>query len=339
MRKLLDNLTKWAMKEEKLKQAKEVLKALGLPKQQYNDRSAWVFLALANVTPNDHWARASAPLLPTIDIMEFIRSEYGKDYKANTRETVRRQTLHQFNQAQIIERNRDNPARPTNSKDNNYSLNPLVVEILHAYPEGNWLELIEKFHNDVPRLKELYERKINRSKISVLLPDGNNIQLSPGPHNQLHADIIHEFCPRFIGEGGKVLYIGDTASSRNEGGKHMVLEHNYLESLNVPPMSHDKLPDVVVYDEKRKWLFLIEAVTSHGPVSPKRWIELEESLKGCSVGRVYVTAFPHRSEFRKNAADIAWETEVWIADNPDHMIHFNGDRFLGPHDNQPKKPQ
>ncbi|WP_283240947.1 BsuBI/PstI family type II restriction endonuclease, partial [Vibrio parahaemolyticus] len=102
------------------------------------------------------------------------------------------------------------------------------------------------------------------------------------------------------------------------------------------PMSHDKLPDVVVYDEKRQWLFLIEAVTSHGPVSPKRWLELEKALNGCSVGRVYVTAFPHRVEFRKNAADIAWETEVWIADNPDHMIHFNGDRFLGPHNNKPE---
>ncbi|MFS2517149.1 MULTISPECIES: BsuBI/PstI family type II restriction endonuclease [Parabacteroides] len=29
-------------------------------------------------------------------------------------------------------------------------------------------------------------------------------------------------------------------------------------------------------------------------------------------------------------ADIAWETEVWIAENPGHMIHFNGDRFIGP---------
>jgi adenine-specific DNA-methyltransferase len=112
----------------------------------------------------------------------------------------------------------------------------------------------------------------------------------------------------------------------------MILESEFLESIGVPSMSHDKLPDVVVFDEKRNWLFLIEAVTSHGPVSPKRWVELEEVLATCKVGRVYVTAFPNRAEFRKNAADIAWETEVWIADNPDHMIHFNGDRFLGPHE-------
>lgn len=324
------------MREQKLLQAQEILKSLGLPKQQCNDRSAWVFLALANIKPEDNWSVATAPLLPTVNIMEFIRSEYGKDYKPNSRETIRRQTLHQFDQAQVVDRNRDNPARATNSKDNNYSLNQPIIKILHAYPDNNWKELVQEFLNEVPTLQAIYERTINKEKIPVHLPNGNKITLSPGVHNQLHADIVHEFCPRFIGEGGIVLYIGDTASSRNEGGKHMILETKYLESLNVPPMSHDKLPDVVVYDEKRKWLFLIEAVTSHGPVSPKRWIELEEALNACSVGRVYVTAFPHRDEFRKNAADIAWETEVWIADNPDHMIHFNGDRFLGPHNNKPE---
>ena len=173
---------------------------------------------------------------------------------------------------------------------------------------------------------------MNREKIPITLPDGKKISLSFGKHNQLYADVVHGFCSRFIGKGGRLLYIGDTASSRNEGGKLMILESEFLESIGVPPMSHDKLPDVVVFDEKRNWLFLIEAVTSHGPVSSKRWVELEEALAACKVGRVYVTAFPSRAEFRRNAADIAWETEVWIADNPDHMIHFNGDRFLGPHE-------
>lgn len=326
------------MRQKKLEEAKEILRELGLPKQQCNDRSAWVLLALANVKPNDSWNVATAPLLPTVEIMDFIRTEYGKDYKPNSRETIRRQTLHQFDQAQIVDRNRDNPARATNSKDNNYSLNQPILDILHAFPADNWKGLVKSFFDEVPTLQAMYERKIDKEKIPIKLPDGNEITLSPGAHNQLHADIVHEFCPRFVGEGGKVLYIGDTASSRNEGGKHMILEKDYLERLNVPPMSHDKLPDVVVYDEKREWLFLIEAVTSHGPVSPKRWIELEQALESCSVGRVYVTAFPHRDEFRKNAADIAWETEVWIADNPDHMIHFNGDRFLGPHTSKPETP-
>ena len=206
------------------------------------------------------------------------------------------------------------------------------MDILAVYPNGNWEQKVQDYKDAVTELRAQYERQLELQKIPITLPNGDTIKLSPGKHNQLHADIVHEFCSRFVGFGGRLLYIGDTASSRNEGGKLMFLEADYLESLGVPPMSHDKLPDVVVYDENRKWLFLIEAVTSHGPVSPKRWVELEEAFKDCTVGLVYVTAFPDRAEFRKNAADIAWETEVWIADNPDHMIHFNGDRFLGPHE-------
>lgn len=319
-------------KEQKLKEVQELLKALGLPKKQYNQRSSWVFLALANIRPQDDWKTAQAPMLPTVDIMQFIREHYGQDYKPNSRETIRRQTLHQFEQARIVDRNRDDPSRPTNSKDNNYSLNQPIIDVLKEYPNGAWLQKIEEYKEDLHNLQELYQRKLDMEKIPVRLPGGQEVKLSPGKHNQLHADIVHEFCPRFIGESGLVLYIGDTASSRNEGGKLLVLEAAQLEALGVPPMSRDKLPDVVVYDEKREWLFLIEAVTSHGPVSPKRWIELEKALEACKVGRVYVSAFPDTAEFRRHAADIAWETEVWIAENPDHMIHFNGDRFLGPHE-------
>lgn len=324
-----------AQQQEKLKQAKALLTALGLPKPQCNNRSGWVFLALAAIKPSNNWASATAPLLPTVNIMEFIRNEYGMDYKPNSRETIRRQTLHQFEQARVVDRNRDDPARPTNSKDNNYSLNQPILDILAVYPNGNWKEKVQVYKGSVTELTAQYERQLELQKIPITLPNGDTIKLSPGKHNQLHADIVHEFCSRFVGEGGKLLYIGDTASSRNEGGKLMFLDAGYLESLGVPPMSHDKLPDVIVYDEDREWLFLIEAVTSHGPISPKRWVELEEAFKGCKVGLVYVTAFPDRSEFRKNAASIAWETEVWIADNPDHMIHFNGDRFLGPHYTRP----
>lgn len=318
--------------DQKLNQTKTLLKALGLPKAQYNNRSAWVFLALANIRPKDDWADAEAPLLPTYQIMEFIRREYAMDYKPNSRETIRRQTLHQFEQARIVDRNRDDPTRPTNSKDNNYSLNGPILAVLKEFPNGDWQRKIEEYQEELENLQELYQRTLHRAKIPVTLPNGDEVALSPGAHNELHAAIVHEFCSRFIGNGGVVLYIGDTASSRNEGGKLLVLESESLEELGVPPMSHDKLPDVVVYDGERDWLFLIEAVTSHGPVSPKRWHELEAALGDCKVGRVYVTAFPDAATFRRYAANIAWETEVWIAENPDHMIHFNGDRFLGPHD-------
>ncbi len=318
---------------QKLEDARFILKSLGLPKKQYNDRSAWVFLALANVKPQDNWFDSSTPMLPTVEIMQFIREYYGMDYKPNSRETIRRQTLHQFEQAQIVIRNKDNPKRATNSKDNNYCLNDMVLPILNEFPNGKWEKKILEFNKMIPGLKRQYEKILDKSKIPIMLPNGTEIKLSPGKHNKLHADIINEFLPRFAGKGSKVLYIGDTASSRGEGGKLMILETEYLEKLCIPPMSHEKLPDVVVYDQTKNWLFLIEVVTSHGPVSPKRWIELEEVLKGCTADRIYVTAFSNLDVFRKNSKDIAWETEVWIAEVPDHMIHFNGDKFLGPHNN------
>ncbi len=319
------------LRELKLNEAKKILKALNLPEAQTNNRSAWVFLALANIKPADSWKISQAPLLPTYLIMEFIRSNYGMDYKPNSRETIRRQTLHQFEQARIIDRNRDNPKRATNSKDNNYSLNKPILEILKNFPDGEWTSKVADFLKNVPSLKEQYQKKRIFDLVPIKLPNGKKVTLSPGKHNQLQADIIHEFCPRFVGKGGIVLYIGDTASSRyGEGGKLLHLESDFLKLLGVSPMSHEKLPDVVVYDSKNKWLFLIEAVTSHGPVSPKRWNELEKELGECKVGKVYVTAFTNTAEFKKYVSEIAWETEVWIADKPEHMIHFNGDKFIGP---------
>jgi hypothetical protein len=320
-------------RDGKLQQAKEILKVLGMPKTQYNDRSGWVLLALSNIKPENSWDKANSPLLATVNIMQFIREFYKKDYKPNSRETIRRQTLQQFEQARILDRNRDDPSRPTNSKDNNYSLNESILAVLREYPTSEWMKKVNEYKKNITDLKSLYAKSLNKEKIPITLPNGKEISLSPGKHNQLHADIVHEFCSRFIGKGGRLLYLGDTASSRDEGGKLMILEKKYLEAIGVFPMSHDKLPDVVVFDEIRNWLFLIEAVTSHGPVSPKRWVELEEEFSNSKVDRVYVSAFPDRAEFRRNAADIAWETEVWIADNPDHMVHFNGDNFLGPHKN------
>ena len=94
---------------------------------------------------------------------------------------------------------------------------------------------------------------------------------------------------------------------------------------------HGKMPDVILYVENKKWLVLVESVTSHGPVDSKRYIELEELFGNINADKVYISAFPDKKTFTHYAQEIAWETEAWIADNPTHMIHFNGDKFIGPH--------
>lgn len=157
----------------------------------------------------------------------------------------------------------------------------------------------------------------------MVLQNGVRLKLSAGKHNQVQVAIVERFAPRFA-NGGTLLYLGDTAK------KDLYVDEKELKNLGIPIDKHSKLPDVVIFDNKRKWLFLIEAVTSHGPVSPKRLLELEDFLKNCKVGKVYVTAFPDMAEFKKHSNNIAWETEVWLMEVPDHMIHFNGDRFIGP---------
>jgi len=309
----------------KVEQAQEILEKLGLPKKQQNERSALTLLSLAQLTKDDDWSDVQRPLLRTVDMMQWMADKYDKVYKPNSRETIRRQTLHQFVQALIVAHNPDDPSRPTNSGNNVYQITERVAEILRSYGTEEFDGNCEAFLDEHDSLKLLYEKKREFQMVPVTLPDGTELTLSAGDHNVLQKLIVEEFGPRFA-PAGRVLYLGDTAD------KLLFLQSDHLAEIGVPDLNHDKLPDVVVHDVERNWLFLIEAVTSHGPVSPKRHKELEEMFSECTAGRVYVTAFLTLSDFKKYAAEIAWESEAWIAETADHMIHFDGVRFLGPYD-------
>jgi BsuBI/PstI restriction endonuclease HTH domain/BsuBI/PstI restriction endonuclease domain len=275
----------------KINEAVEVLAALGLPRRQQNERSALTLLALANLGPDVAWADIERPLLRTVDIMEFMRIEYGKDYKPNTRETIRRQTIHQFEQARVVDRNPDEPDRPTNSGKYAYRLTEEAAEVVKAFGAPGFERAVARFIEQFGTLKAAYERSRASHQIPLRFPDGSTVYLSPGEHNTLQVAIIEDFGPRFA-PGATVLYVGDTAR------KHVIHERDHLARIGVPINEHDKLPDVVLYDAAKNWLFLIEAVTSHGPVSPKRHREIEAFLEGCTAERVYVTAFLTISEFR-----------------------------------------
>lgn len=316
----------------KIEEAKAILKELGLPTRQQNDRSALTLLALCQISPKSKWKDAKALSMSVMGnknnakydgIMRFMADEYDKNYAENSRETIRRQTLHQFVQAGIVNHNPENPELATNSKDNHYRISPEALKVVQSYGSTKWKKEIELFLNEIGSLKEKYSKKRDYRKIPLKLEDGTELKFSPGKHNELQIDIIKEFAPRFA-PGSQLLYVGDTAK------KDLYRNDSALSGLGIPIDQHSKLPDVVIHDTKRNWLFLIEAVTSHGPISPKRIVELEELLINCKVGKVYVTAFIDLKDFKKYSNDIAWETEVWLSEIPDHMIHFNGDRFMGP---------
>lgn len=308
----------------KIGEAQEVLKTLGLPRAQQNEISALTLLALCQLGPKDPWSDATrAYLTITKGIMEFASELYRKNYAPNTRETFRRQVLHQFVQAGIADYNPADPGLPTNSPHTHYAISKAALGVVRAYGTPQWPRAAAKFLRQKGSLIELYQKKRKSRLVPVKLTSGEVIELSAGKHNQVQKAIVEEFAPRFA-PGGMVLYLGDTTKKR------LVLDEEGLARINVRMADHDKLPDVVILDAKRNWLFLVEAVTSHGPMSPKRVVELKKLFSKSPAGQVFVSAFPDFLQFRKHIKEIAWETEVWIMDMPDHMIHYNGDRFLGP---------
>jgi adenine-specific DNA-methyltransferase len=307
----------------KEEQALDILSQLELPKKQQNKRSALTLLALLNLKEDDDWSNASRVLLRVVDIMDFMSNHYDQHYAPNSRETIRRQTIHQFEQAQLIERNPDDPTRPTNSGNTNYAVTNEFLSLAQAYGTAEWPSKLDWFKEQFDTLTQKYESKRNLTRVPVRVKEGFVLELSPGQHNILQKAIVEEFAEYFA-QGAQLLYLGDTEN------KFLYIDKEKLEELNLPPISHDKLPDVVLYREDKNWLYLIEAVTSHGPISNKRVFELEKMLERCSAGNIFVTAFPNMSIFKQYADDIAWDTEVWFADNPKHMMHLNGDRFLGP---------
>ncbi len=302
----------------------EILAALGMPAAQRNEMAALTLLALCGLKPEDDWLSATRQSLTvTKGIMAFIRAHYGRDYAPNTRETFRRQVLHQFVQGKIADYNPDKPELPTNSPKAHYAISEAALIVIRAYGTEQWESVVRTFRETQGNLMTVYQSSRDRHTIPVHLPDGTTLTLSPGEHNELQAQVISQFAPQFA-PGAVLLYLGDTAD------KDLYVATEQLASLGIPVTEHDKLPDIILHDTARNWLFLIEVVTSHGPMTPKRVLELNAMLHNCDAGNVFVTAFPTFSEFRKHLKAIAWETEVWIAEVPDHLIHYNGDRFLGP---------
>ena len=310
---------------KKIAEAMAILRSLGVPREQQNERSALTILALLGMTPRRRWADSEALLLGITEMMDRFRRHFGKDYAPNTRETVRRYTVHQFVQMGMVLANPDVLGRPVNSPDNRYQIAPALLECLRDFGSPSWPQLLEGYLRTAGgSLQRLAGRERQMRMIPVALPDGRKVMLTSGGQNVLVKQIVEEFCPRFT-PGGVVVYIGDT------GDKHRHEEPGYLERLGVTIDAHGKMPDLVVHLPEKGWLVLVEAVTSHGPISLKRHNELKELFHSAGAGLVFVTAFLNRRAMTKYLGDIAWETEVWIAESPSHLIHFNGDRFLGPH--------
>jgi len=211
-----------------------------------------------------------------------------------------------------------------NSPKTVYQIEPAALTLLRTFGTRKWRKKLAAYLAERTTLVAKYAKEREQDRIPVEIVPGKGITLSPGEHSELIRVIIMDFAPRFA-PGSVLVYVGDT------GDKWGYFDAPLLANLGVNVDSHGKMPDVVLHFIKKNWLLLVESVTRHGPVDGKRHAELAKLFIGSKAGLVYVTAFPNRAIMGRYLAEIAWETEVWVADAPSHLIHFNGVRFLGPY--------
>lgn len=307
---------------DKLETAKSLLKQIGMPTKQQSRMCALTLLAMANIRKSTPWSKATNKWIRIHDIIAFAAKWYGIAYAENSRETFRKHALHPFRTATLIEDN----GLATNSPNYRYRLTDEFLKVVQeqlnrptASKQGIALQMFISNHES---LSEIYASKKRMQKMPVRI-NQQEFTFSPGKHNELQKAIIEEFAPRFA-PNSECLYVGDTIQ------KDLVKNVEKLSELGFEITLHDKMPDVVLYREDKNWIYFIESITSVGPMDPKRIVEIEALTKNVTAGKIYISAFLDFSTFKKFSDQLAWETEVWIADMPDHMIHLNGDKFLGP---------
>lgn len=302
----------------KVEEARQLLQEIGMPEKQQADLCCYALLAMANIKENDDWKAATSEWIRIHDIIQFAGANYGVIYAENSREIFRKQALHHFRTAALIEDN----GKATNSPDYRYRLTEETLEMLRGIGGHKEDSAIKRFITYHEKLIEIYASKKEMTKMPVKI-NNQEFTFSAGKHNELQKAIIEEFAPRFA-PNSECLYVGDTIE------KDLVKNIEKLQELGFEITLHDKMPDVVLYREDKDWIYFIESVTSVGPMDPKRIIEISEMTKNVTAGKIFVTAFQNFGIFKKFSDSLAWETEVWISEMPDHMIHLNGDRFMGP---------
>ncbi len=302
----------------KIEDAKDILKQFGMGKVTVS--TPYCLLALAGIKEDDNWESATNEWMIIRRQMDFMAEYYQKVYAPNTRESIRKQSMHPLRTAAIIEDNTDREA--TNSKNYSYRITEEALEVIRTYGSPEWDGKLEEYLQSHETLVEKYTSK----KVMAMQPvniNGVEFLFSSGDHNELQKAIIEQFAPRFA-PGCECLYVGDSTN------RDLFKNEEKLRQLGFEITLHDKMPDVVLYREDVDWIYFVEAVTSVGPMNPKRLIEIAEMTSGVKSGMIYVTAFLDFETYKTFSSELAWETEVWLANNPDHMIHLNGDKFLGP---------
>ena len=308
----------------------DILAAVGIPLNDLSDRRkekmAGACLATGKIVTTLKEAKSvmDGMFSKTRDIIEFENTHYGENISSGSYDDIRRKDLKMLVESRLVINSSELDFSATNNPNRGYALDAQFAKLLHAYGTRNWDSKLSYFLETRQKLKEELKRKRALERIPITLPSGVMLDLSSGEHNLLQKKIVEQFLPLF-GMGAEVLYIGDTAD------RYLFRDDETLSTLHFFTLEHEELPDIVAYSKVKNLLFLIEAVHSSGPMDELRVRRLKRLLAKCATNIIYVTAFLNKNEFRKYLNQIAWETEVWIAETPEHMVHFNGSKFLELH--------
>ena len=319
---------------EKVEQALNILRGIGVPLRtmtpRRRERVAKALLAVGHLEPDTPWSETKSFFdegpdpVTTREIIRFWNAHYGERIADSSYDDVRRRDLVILVEAQLVTASAANLAADTNDGTRGYAIPEETLALIRSYGSDGWEEQLRHFRQNAGVLADRLSKAREFKMVPVKLPNGETYNLSPGPHNKIQKAIIEEFLPRFS-KGAEVLYVGDTSK------KALHIDAEKLRSLGLAEPARAMLPDVLAYDQERNWLFVIEAVHSSNPIDPLRHLALRRLTENAKVGCVFVSAFMAMSAFARFSKAISWETEVWVVDEPDHMIHFDGERFLGPY--------
>jgi len=309
-----------------------IIEAVGVPIDDLTPRRlekmSMAFLALCSITNRNQWINVASistdHILGTRQIIRFINKSFEESISEGSYDDIRRKDLIRLVGMGLIVKSAKNPEADNNDGTRGYALSNEFAELIKHYNSDAWETMKNAFEIDQDYIDKFVGKR-EKTKLQVKINEAVVVELDDGPHNLIQKAIIDEFLPIY-GYGATVLYIGDASE------KQLHKYADRMSEIGLDVQDRGMLPDIIAFSEEKQWVYLIEAVHSSNPLNPERCIELQRTvLKNCTYGVVFVTAFLSKKDFSKWMPQIAWETEVWLADSPEHLIHFNGDRFLGPH--------
>ncbi len=312
-----------------LNDAKTILDSIGMPSHLVNPRSVMTLAALAEMYGDKKWRNASEDYHGTHHIVTFINEHYpnkaGLDktpYAENSRETFRKYNIKPWISAGILE---PKAGLATNDKDNSYRFTSYFASLIRTYGTEQWEEKLTEYKENHVTYAEYLKQTKNIERDYITEYGDIKISLKKSAHNKLQLNILQYLIPLVCKEKPELLYIGD-ATDRNLWQKD-----ERLDELGIHVLSQSgNLPDIIVYDESQKRVIFIEAYHSTGPFTIDR-VNAIKSLCACAEGTeaAFITAFDSTAKMLKNYKDIAWDTDIWSADEPTHLVHKNGDKFIG----------